>query len=128
VVLLGREKRARYADIAVLTPWLQDPDRARSLIELYLSPLENQKDGGAVSREALRAYFEAGRNVSAAACQLGIDRRTLAYRLRATEECLGYQLDTHLAGLWVALRLHDLLNGQDCTNWKISAPRISTLA
>jgi len=128
VVLLGRQKRARYADIAVLTPWLQDPDRARSLIELYLSPLESQKDGGAVSRQALRAYFEAGRIVSAAACQLGIDRRTLAYRLSATEECLGYQLDTHLAGLWVALRLHDLLNGQDCTNWKTSAPPISTLA
>jgi DNA-binding PucR family transcriptional regulator len=128
VVLLGRQKRARYADIAVLTPWLEDPDRARSLIELYLSPLEDLKDGGAVSRQMLRAYFQAGRIVSAAACQLGVDRRTLAYRLRTTEECLGYQLEARLPALEIALRLHDLLNGQDCTNWKKSAPRISTLA
>ena len=128
VVLLGRQKRARYADIAVLTPWLEDPDRARSLIELYLSPLEDQKDRGAVSRQTLRAYFQAGRIVSAAACQLGVDRRTLAYRLRTIEERLGYQLEARLTALEIALRLHDLLNGQDCTIWKNPAPRISTLA
>ncbi len=128
VVLRWRQTRARYADIALLTPWLEEPERARVLVDLYLSPLADQKDGGVVSREALRAYFEAGRVVAAAASQLGVDRRTLAYRLRTVEECLGYPLDARLAELWAALQLHDLLQKQECTNWKNPIHRTSTLA
>jgi PucR C-terminal helix-turn-helix domain/GGDEF-like domain len=127
VALLGRQKRARYADIAVLTPFVQNLDRGRAFIELYLSPLDRQKDGGATSRQVLRAYFAAARNVSAAARKLGLERRTLGYRLETIAECLGYQLNGRLAELEVALRLHDLLEGDECTNRKKSVPQISTL-
>jgi sugar diacid utilization regulator len=109
VALLSQAKRTRYADIALLTPWLQDPDGARSLVELYLSPLNGQKDGGSTARQTLRACLEANRNVSLAARQLGIDRRTLTHRLDRIEACLGYEIDRRKAELEVALRLHDLL-------------------
>jgi DNA-binding PucR family transcriptional regulator len=113
VALIKPQKLTWYADIALLTPWLQDPDRARSLVEFHLSPLVSQRDGGVASRRTLRAYFEASRNVSAAAVKLGVERRTLAYRLRTIEERLGYRLDARLAELEVALRLQALLSDQN---------------
>ncbi len=113
VALFGRQKRARFADIAVLTPLVQNPDRARSFVGLYLSPLNSQKDGGTALRQTLRAYLEADRNASSAARRLGIDRRTLARRLDTIEERLGYKLDARKPELEVALRLHDLLEHQE---------------
>jgi DNA-binding PucR family transcriptional regulator len=115
VALIGPQTRTRYADIALLTPWLEDPDRGRALVDLYLSPLENQKDGGAGSRQTLRSYLDTDRNVSSAARRLGIDRRTLTSRLVTIEDCLGYKLDARKSELEVALRLHDLLNATKCT-------------
>jgi hypothetical protein len=109
VALVGLQTRTRYADIALLTPWLEDPDRGRALVELYLSPLENQKDAGVGSRQTLRAYLETDRNVSSAARRLGINRRTLTNRLNIIEVTLGYKLDVRKSELEVALRLHDLL-------------------
>jgi PucR C-terminal helix-turn-helix domain/GGDEF-like domain len=109
VALLSSQSHARYADIASLAPWLQDPDRGRALVEVYLSPLESQKDGGAVLRETLRVYFAAAHNVSAAARRLGIDRRTLANRMDMIENLLGFRPDARQAELDIALRLHELL-------------------
>jgi PucR C-terminal helix-turn-helix domain/GGDEF-like domain len=109
VALFGRQKRVRFADIAVLTPWVQNPDRARSFVALYLSRLECHKDRGAASLRTLCAYLEAGWNVSSAARELAIDRRTLTYRIGTIEECLGYKLDTRKAELEIAMRLHALL-------------------
>ena len=88
VALLAPQPLTRYADIALLMPWLEELDEARALIDLYLSPLHRLKDGGAASRRVMRAYFETARNVSAAARKLGLERRTLAYRLQAIEDCL----------------------------------------
>lgn len=109
VAVTGPQTRIRYADIALLTPWLEAPDRGRALVELYLSPLDNQKDGGAGARQTLRAYLETDRNVSSAARRLGINRRTLTNRLNNIEESLGYKLDVRKSELEVALRLHDAL-------------------
>jgi hypothetical protein len=128
VALLAGQSRVRYADVAVLMPWLEDLDRADALVELYLSPLERQKDGGVAARRVLRAYFETARNVSAAACKLGVERRTLAYRLRAIEDCLGRRIDEQLVELEVAVRLHALLKRPKFPDRKESASRISTLA
>jgi len=113
LALFGRQRRARFADIAVLTPFVRNPDRARSFVELYLSPLNSQKDGGATLRHTLRAYLEADRNASSAARRLGIDRRTLAHRLDTIEERLSYTPDARKPELEVALRLHDLLKRQE---------------
>ncbi len=110
VALLASQPRTRYADIALLTPWLRDPAQGRALVDLYLSPLNSQKDGGVLLRQTLQVYLRGDRNASSAARQLGIDRRTLTHRLHTIEACLGYKLDGRNAELEVALRLHDLLN------------------
>jgi hypothetical protein len=99
----------RFSDVILLTPWLRDPVRARELIELCLSPLDSKRDGGARARQTLQAYFGSGRNLTAAAQRLGVDRRTVSYRLRSIEDSLGRPLDTRAAELEVALRIHQLL-------------------
>jgi hypothetical protein len=113
VAQIARPTFARYADVALLVPWIEDPERGRDLVELYLSPLESQKDGGATLRQTLRVYCETERNASSAARKLGIDRRTLTHRLATIETCVGYKLDDRKAALEVALQLHDLLRDQE---------------
>lgn len=71
---------------------------------LYLEPLAGMKDPEAV-RETLSAYLAAERNVSSAAAALGLDRRTVAGRVRAVEELFGRPLNEFAADLETALRL-----------------------
>jgi hypothetical protein len=98
----------RFEDVVLESLALQNGAMASSLIDLYLAPLGNQGDGAEL-RQTLRAYFAAGRQASAAASLLGVERRTVAYRLHKIEELLDYGLNAHLAELEVALRLEDLL-------------------
>ncbi len=108
VAVLTEQSPIRYVDMALLVPWLEDPERGRALVDLYLSPLDRQRDRGAMSLQTLHAYHEAGWNVGSAARELGIERRSVAYRLEKIEECLGYKLDIRKAELAVVLRLHRL--------------------
>src|SRR4029077_15954907 len=62
----------RYADVALLASAMQDELLVSSLRQLYLEPLEAERDGGRVARETLRAYFGTERNVSSAAAALGV--------------------------------------------------------
>jgi hypothetical protein len=95
---------ARYAEVALLASIRQDEVLLASLRHLYLTPLANAPDGGAAMREALRAYFAAGRNVSSAAALLDVNRRTVTNRLRAVEECIGRSLDDCALDLQLALQ------------------------
>jgi transcriptional regulator of acetoin/glycerol metabolism len=104
----GPEPALRYRDVALLAAALGDELLATSLRRLYLERLEGERDGGEALRETLRAYFAAGRNVSSAASRLGLNRHTVADRLRAVEERLGRPLDLRAADLEVALRLSEL--------------------
>jgi hypothetical protein len=104
----GFANRVRYADVALLASALRDDVLASSLRDIYLAPLEGERDGGAALRGTLRAYFEAGRNVSSAAARLGIARQTVSIRLRAFEERIGRSLSSCAAETEVALRLSDL--------------------
>jgi DNA-binding PucR family transcriptional regulator len=97
----------RYADVALLAAVAGDDLIAGSLRQLYLAPLERARDGGKVSRETLRAYFAAERNVSSTAAALGVDRRTVRNRLGAIEDLLGRPLKGAEADLEIALRLDD---------------------
>lgn len=98
----------RYSDVALLASALRDDALARSLVEIYLSPLGDHGNGGASLRQTLRAYFATGRNASAAAATLGVERRTITNRLRKIEQLLGPRLHTRQAELEVALRLEEL--------------------
>ena len=111
LVALRRQKPqrvTRYADVALLAFALRDETLAASLVQEYLTPLDQQRDRGVVSRETLRAYFAAGRSASSAAAALGVARNTVENRLRAVEQSLGRPLHTCLAELEVALGLADL--------------------
>lgn len=108
VALHSPRRLTRYADVALLASVLRDDGLAGSLVDIYLSPLGDAHNGGAVLRKTLRAYFAAERNASSAASALGVARHTVENRLRAIEEKLGPALRTHQAELEVALRLEEL--------------------
>jgi hypothetical protein len=98
----------RYADVLLLAPVLGDEVLARALKDVYLSPLECQRNGGAVARETLRTYFAAGCNAATTAAALSVDRHTVERRLHRIEKSLGRALHTCQAELEVALRLEAL--------------------
>jgi hypothetical protein len=95
----------RYAEVALLASILQDELLSASLRELYLKPLEAERDGGETLRQTLRAYFGAGRNASSAAATLGVNRNTIAERIRAIEAAIGCPLSSCGPELEIALRL-----------------------
>jgi hypothetical protein len=97
-----------YADVALLASVLQDDLLDTSLRQAYLAPLEAERDGGRAAKDTLRAYFAAAGNTSSAAAALGVNRRTVASRLTAIEDCLDRPLLTSSAELEVALRLDQL--------------------
>jgi hypothetical protein len=120
LVALRRPQRlTKYADVALLAAVLQDDVLARSLVEIYLSPLERRRDGGVVLRETLRAYFAAERNVTAAAAKLRVDRRTVWHRLRTVEQRLGCPLHACEVELAVALRFEELNQSPSGVAWGI---------
>jgi DNA-binding PucR family transcriptional regulator len=113
VALCRPQPLTRYADVALLTPWVNGSEPAGSLVDVYLAPLD-QAPNGATLRATLRAYVDAGRNTKAAAAALGVDRGTVAKRLSAIESLyLGHPLHERMAELEVALRLEELHAARD---------------
>lgn len=104
----GGGQVCRYADVALLAAALADELLTESLHRTYLAPLESGPDRGRAARETLRAYFATGGNISSTAASLGVNRHTVANRLRSYEEAIGKPLERCLAEVIVALRL-DLL-------------------
>lgn len=98
---------ARYSDVALAGAILSDDLLTTSLRDLYLAPLESDRDGGKVARETLRAYFACERSVSSAAASLGVRRHTVTSRLRTVEEALGRTLSACLLELELALRVDE---------------------
>jgi hypothetical protein len=107
IAVRGPEPTVRYADVALVAAALKDELLATSLRRLYLEPLESMRDGGAIARESLRAYFAAEHNVSSAAAMLGVSRTTLVGRLRAAEAAIGRTLSSCRSELEVALGLDE---------------------
>jgi DNA-binding PucR family transcriptional regulator len=83
-------------------------ERARSLVAIYLAPLDGLRDSGHELRQTLRAYFAAGHNVEATAAALEVDRSTVRLRVRKIEQALGCPLATRQAEMEVAVRLEEL--------------------
>ena len=101
----GPPSCVRYGDIALLATIVQDDLLTASLRELYLLPLEADRDGGVQARRTLWEYFNAERNVSSAAAALGVSRQAVAKRLRGIEDKLGRPLGSCGIDLEAALRL-----------------------
>jgi hypothetical protein len=98
----------RYGDDPLLASCMQDDLLRRSLHEFYLAPLADERDGGALHRETLRAYFAANRIGASAAHALDVTRQTVTNRLQAIEALIGRPLTECGAELEVALRLEEL--------------------
>lgn len=121
VARLRGEGSVRYADVALLAATLRDDLLVSSLRELYLDPLSHGPDGGAALRETLRAWFTAERNLSSAAAALGVNRRTVANRLRIVDQRLGRPLVREAAlHMETALRLEELEEGVNAPTAKTS--------
>jgi hypothetical protein len=104
----GPERVVRYSDVTLLASALADEVMAASLHELYLQPLTQEQDGGEALRQALRAYFRSGRNVSSTAAALGLSWPTVKARLDTIEELIGRPLDACSAEVETALQLQQL--------------------
>ena len=111
IALRDPGRHVRYADVALLASMLGDELLVSSLRQLYLAPLGEERDGGCVLRETLRAYFAADRNAASAAAALCVTRQTVNNRLRAVEERLGRLLGACAAELEAALRLEEMGEG-----------------
>lgn len=98
----------RYVDVAPEAAALQDEALANSLIERYLSPLDDTSIGGQKARRALRALFDTEHNVSSAAHALNVDRSTLHRWRNQIEERLGYRLREYQSNIEIALRVENL--------------------
>ncbi|MGE5335964.1 MAG: helix-turn-helix domain-containing protein [Nitrososphaerota archaeon] len=107
------ETMVRYGDVAVVASAQRDRLLALSLQEIYLKPLAEGRDGGAKSRATLRAYIDAGRNVSSTAAALGVSRRTVTKRIQDIEDKLGRPIALAIPALDTALRLQALTGGTD---------------
>lgn len=109
VALRWRRALTRYRDVALLSSALKDPPLARALLEIYVAPLKDARNGGGeVLCQTLRAYLAAQRNVSCTAAALAVDRKTVNSRLRAIEQRLGRPPSACTVELQVALQLDEL--------------------
>lgn len=101
----------RYADFALLAATFGDGLLADSLQQLYIAPLERDRDRGKVLIETLRAYFAASHNVSATAAALRISRQAVTSRLRNVEARIGRAIGECVGELETALVRDELMNG-----------------
>ncbi len=108
VALRRPQGLTRYGDVALLATALKDETLAKTLIDVYVAPLNDFRDGGPALRETLRGYLTAERNVSAAAAELKVARSTVESRLRTIEARLGRSLHACPAELEIALQLDGL--------------------
>ena len=105
---VGRQGPVHYADVPLVASAAQDPQLRASLQELYLLPLNRERDGGARLRKTLRAYFSANRNGKSAGAALGVTRQTVTNHLGQVEDRLGQPLSVCADAVDVALRLEEL--------------------
>jgi hypothetical protein len=110
-LLVARDRPCRltrYLDVALDATALQDEALADSLIERYLSPLDDTRIGGQAARRTLRALFDTGYNVSSAEHSLKVHRSSVHRWREEIERRLGCRLHEHQAEIEVALRIEDL--------------------
>lgn len=98
----------RYMDVALPATMLRDKVLFDSVRRRYLARLDSEQDGGEVSRETLRAYWAANRNISSAAAALGVNRHTVTRRIRSLEQRLGCSLNNCEGEVAAALQVEKI--------------------
>jgi hypothetical protein len=105
-------KLTRYLDVAPEATALQDDALADSLIETYLSPLDDMRIGDQSGRNMLRALFDTEHNVSAAAYALKVHRSTVHRKRNEIEKRLRCRLHERQVDIEIALRIEKLREPQ----------------
>jgi hypothetical protein len=95
----------RYEDVAVEALASENEDDARAFVAHELQGIEDDSQTSRRIRETLAAYFAVEHNAASAAAILGVHQQTVANRLRAAEERLGYSIGARRVELELALRL-----------------------
>ncbi len=113
IALRGEQPVVRYGETILLSAVLEDDLHATSLYQLFISPLESERDGGVSALKTLKAYFVAERNVVSAAAALGVSRQAVSRRLRLIEMRLGRSINASGVELEAAVRLHSLLRSDE---------------
>jgi DNA-binding PucR family transcriptional regulator len=96
----------RCADVLLLAATLRDEEVSRILVDVYLRPLDAQRNGAAL-RQTLRAFYASDGNTASAAASLGVDRQTVRRRLHRVEEAIGRRLDRCRLEMEMALRVEE---------------------
>jgi DNA-binding PucR family transcriptional regulator len=113
VALSRPQAVTRCTDVPLEAALLRNELLAGLLVKSYLAPLNSQKDGGAVLRKTLRAYFAKECNAAKAGVALQVDRHTIGRRLHTVEEAIGRLIPTCRAELEIALRLEELDHSEE---------------
>ncbi len=100
-------KVVRYANAGLIASVAKDEILVKSLRQLYLNPLSDERDGGEALKGTIRAYLAAGQHVTSAAAALRLSRQTVTARLRSVEEKLGCPIEHCATELDLALRLEE---------------------
>ena len=112
LVRRGSRQVARYADHPFVASMLQDNLLIQSVRQIFLAPLEEERDEGRELRRTLRAYFAASGNVSSTANALRVQRKTVKTRLARAEERIGRPLSACSFEIEAALALDRVLAGE----------------
>ena len=79
----------------------------------------NEARNSGILRKTLATYVQHGLNASAAAKSLGINDRTVAYRLKVVEDVTGHSFAGHRFEFEAALRLERILRNAP---WPLACP------
>ena len=109
VMLRKPDRVTRSCDAMIFAALLRDQSLAESLIETFLTPLDEQSDAGDALRATLRAYLQSGFNAKTAAASLDVNRHTVKRRIHKIEQALGRLVPSCHAQLEVALTLEELI-------------------
>jgi sugar diacid utilization regulator len=112
----------RYREVALLAAAAGDDGLGALLRQSFLEPLLDRGPGGLDLARALRAYLDAGGDISSTALALGLPRQAVVDRLSGIEERIGRSPLRCLAELDLALRLHET-HWSDATDPKAHAFR-----
>lgn len=114
-----------YADVALEAMVLRDRQAMRDFVARELRGFDEGEARTDLLRETLRAYFRSGQNAAAAAADIHVHERTVAYRLRSIEQRLGTSINSRRDEIAVALRLSDLLAALDGNDALAADPGVS---
>lgn len=107
VALLEGPGLVRHSSVALLASALCHEETGRSLVDRYLTPLDQHRDADDL-RKTLGVYFELSCNAASTASALGVNRHTVQRRLKRVEESIGEPSSARQAEFGVALRLQQL--------------------